>query len=305
RSPTVRGFELPGLADPILVRLFADDTLIFLSAADRHADVQLILDLWCAVSGAKFNTDKTEIIPIGRAAHRANVLTTRKLHPTDRAISPRVHIADEGESVRYLGGWIGNHIDDASPWNKVVTAINASLRHWSKGHPTLFAKKHIVQMVVAGQSQYLAKVQGMPSIVEDTLIKAIRSFIWDDAVHPPLALSHLYPSRERGGIGLLDLQSRNEAIHLIGLKSFLDLSPSRPTWAFITDLLISKLAPATIPDSAKVNYFLQTWTVPLQGPRAPDLPLDVRLMLKAARTFDVSLNAVRLSANLQAQLPAW
>ncbi|KAI0042970.1 hypothetical protein FA95DRAFT_1462483, partial [Auriscalpium vulgare] len=28
-------------------------------------------------------------------------------------------------------------------------------------------------------------------------------------------------------------------------------------------------------------------------------------MLKAARTFDVSLNAVRLSANLQAQLPAW
>ncbi|KAI0041975.1 hypothetical protein FA95DRAFT_1472705, partial [Auriscalpium vulgare] len=305
RTPTVRGIQIPGLADPVLVRLFADDTLIFLSAVDKYAEVQLILDLWCAVSGAKFNIDKTEIIPIGKPAHRLTVLTTRKLHPTDAAIPLRVHIADEGESVRYLGGWIGNHADDASPWNKVVESINASLHHWRKGHPTLFAKKHIIQMVVAGKTQYLAKVQGMPPVVETTLLKVIRNFVWEDAAHPPLALKHLYPTRDLGGIGLLDLASRNEAIHLMGLKSFLDLSPSRPTWAFVTDLLINRLAPKEIPTPAKSNYFLQTWTVPLQGPRAPDLPLPVRLMLKTAKTFDVSLNAIRLSSSLQAQLPAW
>ena len=65
RDPNLSGIAIPGLAQNIKITMFADDTTLFLSKHDKLDDAQATLNRWCKVSGAKFNVDKTEIIPIG------------------------------------------------------------------------------------------------------------------------------------------------------------------------------------------------------------------------------------------------
>ena len=68
-SPDLAGFDIPGIRDKLIVSLYADDTTIYLSESDSYAALQNILSRWCTASGAKFNLEKTEIIPIGTEEH--------------------------------------------------------------------------------------------------------------------------------------------------------------------------------------------------------------------------------------------
>jgi hypothetical protein len=75
----------------------------------------------------------------------------------------------------------------------------------------------------------------------------------------------LQDTQPEGGLQILDLKARNEAINVMWLKSYLDLSDSRPLWALATDTLINNTAPKSIPKKAIVNPFLQAWKPPLHS----------------------------------------
>jgi hypothetical protein len=68
----------------------------------------------------------------------------------------------------------------------------------------------------------------MPKQIEDTLEKIIRNFMWDGK-RPPVNMNTLHLPIRQGGVKLLDLKARNQAIDIMWLKSYLDLSPKRPT----------------------------------------------------------------------------
>ena len=85
-----------------------------------------------------------------------------------------------------------------------------------------------------------------------------------------------------GGLNILDVRSRNEAIEIVWLKAYLNFSPSRQQWATVTDHIILATAPPHSVEKARENPFLQTWTVPLKGRRAKGLNCDIRRMLKTA-----------------------
>ena len=65
RSKEISGIQIPGRHKALKIKLFANDTTVYLSNEDRIDDLQTILAKWCEVSGAKFNIEKTEIIPLG------------------------------------------------------------------------------------------------------------------------------------------------------------------------------------------------------------------------------------------------
>ena len=101
-------------------------------------DIQDILDNWCQASGAKFNIDKTEIIPIGTLEHRNRVIASRKLNPQDQTtLNARIRIAEDGEATRSLGAWIGNKVNNITPWEPIIDKIHKNLTFWNKSHPTL------------------------------------------------------------------------------------------------------------------------------------------------------------------------
>jgi hypothetical protein len=181
-DPNLQGYSIPGAEEKLIISLFADDTSIYLNHNDKMDDVQSILDNWCLASGAKFNIEKTEIIPIGTPEHRDQVITSRKLNPHDRTtLDTRIRIAQDGEAMRSLGAWIGNNINNTTPWEPIIDKIHKNLTLWNKSHPTLQGRKTIIQMIVGGYTQFLTMAQGMPKHTESALIKIIRNFMWNDS----------------------------------------------------------------------------------------------------------------------------
>ena len=177
----IRGLDIPCLTEKLVIKLFADDTNLYLSRHDQLDIVQKTLDKWCATSGVKFNIEKTEIIPVGSVTHRREVITTRKINQHDTTpLPPHIHIAQDGEAVRMLGAWIGNNAEDQAPWETVVDKVKTSLEKWNKIHPTLDGKSQIIQATVGGLTQFLTQTQGMPPHVEQALNNIINDFIWDD-----------------------------------------------------------------------------------------------------------------------------
>ena len=61
---------IPSLAEKIFAKIFVDNTSLYLSRADRFDHIRQILHDWCEVSGAKFNIEKTEVIPLGSPNYR-------------------------------------------------------------------------------------------------------------------------------------------------------------------------------------------------------------------------------------------
>lgn len=68
-SPKLKGYHVPGIADCIIVNLYTDNTTIYLSKDNQYSDLESVLTTWCTSSGAKFNLEKMEILPIGSPSH--------------------------------------------------------------------------------------------------------------------------------------------------------------------------------------------------------------------------------------------
>ena len=65
----------------------------------------------------------------------------------------------------------------------------------------------------------------------------------------------------RRGKRTLDIESRNEAIELMKLKSYLRMDNQRPKWAYVADKIIAKNAPQdqqATDESSKSNILMQT-----------------------------------------------
>jgi Reverse transcriptase (RNA-dependent DNA polymerase) len=305
RQSNLKGFEIPGVNDKLITTLFADDTTVFLSEYDKYIDLEAILNKWCIASGARFNVNKTEVIPVGNPLYRKEVIATRHIHPSQEPLANDIHIASDQESVRMLGAWIGNNIDQAIVWSPILDKIRNNLDRWSKSHPTLFGRRLIIQMVVGGMTQYLVKVQTMPKQVEDILEKTIRNFLWADK-KPPVNMATLCLPVRQGGVKLLDIKARNKAIDIMWLKSYLDLSNKRPMWAYVADVLISEnisRVSGRVSSLAQINTYLQTWSPSLHS--SSKLPKDIFQIMKTGQKFGVNFEALKLSKSLKEQLPAW
>jgi hypothetical protein len=120
----------------------------------------------------------------------------------------------------------------------------------------MYSKRLIIQAIVGGHTQFLTKAQGMPPNIETTLTKMISKFLWGDT-KPRIANATLHAPITKGGLRILDLKTRNEAIEIIWLKSYLNFSLSCQPWATLTDHIILATTPRTKADT-KMNPFLQT-----------------------------------------------
>ncbi|KII82983.1 hypothetical protein PLICRDRAFT_68591, partial [Plicaturopsis crispa FD-325 SS-3] len=198
RKSELKGMQGPGLAHRTVVTLFADDTTVYLNSDDDFQTLQSILDKWCIASGAKFNTTKTEVIPIGSKLYRENLQTTRLLSPNHPPIPESINIASDGVATRILGAWIGNETNEEGVWSTALEKIAASLERWESTNPTVEGRKIILQFTVAGISQYLTVVQGMPSEIENRILKISHSFIWDNAGKSTINKETLHAPVENG-----------------------------------------------------------------------------------------------------------
>ncbi|KAI0336956.1 hypothetical protein BDW22DRAFT_1306724, partial [Trametopsis cervina] len=214
RASSLEGYSIPGLEGRIITTLFADDTTVYLSHRDRYDDLQNILEQWCRASRAKFNLEKTVIIPIGAKTYREEVINRLQSDRNPQPLPNSVQIIKDGSQTRILGAWIGNNADPSEPWAPVLTSLRRRLHEWEQTGPTQFGRRLIINMEVGGRTQYLTKVQGMPTSTQLEITAIIRKFMWPNQTTPPVNMSTLQRPIKEGGLGLLDLKTRVKAITL-------------------------------------------------------------------------------------------
>ncbi|KAJ7126526.1 hypothetical protein C8R43DRAFT_897802 [Mycena crocata] len=302
RRSNLKGYSVPNILEKVVVKMFADDTTVYLDKTDSFEELQAILDRWCRASSAKFNVGKTEVIPVGSPAYRAFLLAYRRLNDLDGPIPDNIHIVREGESVRILGGHVGNGIDNFVMWTPVVEKIDAALARWDALHPTLEARCQVVQITIGSMTQYLTQVNEMQPQTMKHLLKSQREFMWGGK-SSPVQREMLMAPRAQGGKKMLDLRARNDALQLMKLKTYLDLDPeTRATWCFLTDRRLQKIVtdPTSFDAPALVNCFIQNWK-----PNERKWPKRHREMLRCAKKYGVIFDTGNPSSEIQEQIPLW
>ncbi|EJD39981.1 hypothetical protein AURDEDRAFT_47514, partial [Auricularia subglabra TFB-10046 SS5] len=200
RASELKGFEIGGLTEKLIATLYADDTTVYLSKSDSFQDLETILRTWCLASGAKFNTSKTEIIPLGSEQYREHLITTRKMRDDGDEIPEGIRIARDGEPTRILGTWPGNKVKLANAWSIALEKTQRALDKWANHHPTLNGRAILARTLAGGYTQYLTAAQGMPRTVEKKLDRMVMDFVWDGARRHPVNMMTLRKPRDEGGI---------------------------------------------------------------------------------------------------------
>jgi len=305
-SQAITGIRIPGKNTYLKVKMFADDTTVYLNEEDSLDDLQSILTKWCRVAGAKFNIEKTEIIPLGNQEQRRKTIETRRLNESDTPLPVNIKIAKDGEPVRILGAWLGNNIDQATTWAPILEDCCKRLKRWSASKHSLEGRRLILQMQIAGVTQYLTKVQGMPKNIEAELNNQIRRFMWNNEKADTINQTQMFASHKKGGKKMLDIETRNKAIHLTWLKAYLNLGEDRATWTYFADAIISTDIPTSLkidadPES-RVMPILQTWHTRAKG---STLPEDLKTMMKLAKEYNAKLTSLEPSKKVKESLPIW
>ncbi|KAJ7610023.1 hypothetical protein DFH06DRAFT_1374874, partial [Mycena polygramma] len=109
--------------------------------------------------------------------------------------------------------------------------IDSDYARWANLNPTLMMKKNIDQIVAGSRSQYLAQVNGMPQVVEKHILHAQREFM-NDSKSSMINRDTLMAPREQGGLGMFDLEARNQALLMLKAAPLAETDPSkRAHWA--------------------------------------------------------------------------
>ncbi|KAJ7239236.1 hypothetical protein C8J57DRAFT_1086503, partial [Mycena rebaudengoi] len=165
-------------------------------------------------------------------------------------------------------------------------------------------------MVVGGMTQYLATVQGMPQSVEVKLEKRIRKFLWAEKTSVTVNKETVYAPQDLGGKSLLDIVSRNEAIAIMWLKTYLSFGDERPQWCFAVDEMVALFPLAVdaevVDEAMRTNPYLQRW-----GPRLKDergtkgIGKDLKNMFNIGKLYGLSQDAMAVSREIQRDMPIW
>ncbi|TFK84938.1 hypothetical protein K466DRAFT_449709, partial [Polyporus arcularius HHB13444] len=306
RRSALRGVAVRGDLERLITALFADDTTVYLSEHDSYDDLQAILDRWCVAARARFNVEKTDVLPIGSPAFRKEMVERVSDTALGRSIPASVRVVNEGEMIRSLGAWIGNCKNDDAPWMAMIAKIEKNLEFWVRRKPTMLGRKLIVGMEVGGRSQFLAKAQPMSEKVETRLKTIVARFMANGERVPRIGRETLYQPPTVGGLNLLDVVARNEAIDAVHLKEYLSTGLSRPRWAVVADAIFARstmAASRNVEDTAKVNAFLQTWKVSTHA--TAGLGRDLSRIVKVARKYNVTLAPLTVTGAFAEGMPVW
>jgi len=320
RESGLEGFKIEGLTERLIATLFADDTTVYLSERDDWLTLKTILDKWCSASGAKFNEGKTEAIPIGSPEFCRNFTLERRAHATHTRLPSTVRITEAGVAIRILGAWAGNSVDDEDPWLKVLQKAAVNLERWDRLHPSLNARRQIIQAYIGGGTQYLTAAQGMPTDMASRVDKLAMDFLWEYKRSHTVDAATLKLTREDGGLGLLDIAARNDAIYIVWLREYAATGKQRPIWAYVADEVLRRTTTLECQDRTEGrtdlldSFLTQDWTPTSTSAarengrpnlQATGLPIELKMLVKVAKQYGATADAPMIDEQAKLDRSIW
>jgi ribonuclease HI/exonuclease III/chemotaxis regulatin CheY-phosphate phosphatase CheZ len=306
RLSALKGLQIINTNRRVLVSLFADDTLVYLSKADNINTLKEIIAIFCTASTARFNLEKTEYLPVGPKNHRDKIIGNRSLNDIPQnTIEEGVTIIKDGEPMRTLGAWIGNGIDTHPQWNKILEKQKTVTESWTKMHPSYKAKEMIAKSLLQSRAMFLATVNGMPKDVMEKMKEIMKDFLWDGRKRGYLEWKNVIKPKHEGGLNYPDIESRLEAIQIIWLKKYLTSKEDRHLWTLVTDHIIFRNITKTpmVDQEDRLSWIQQTWHESAAGWNT--IPTSIKEMLKVGRRFNIGIDALKINEITKRKLPIW
>ncbi|KIY63898.1 hypothetical protein CYLTODRAFT_330204, partial [Cylindrobasidium torrendii FP15055 ss-10] len=306
RKSNLEGYKIPGLKEALKLLLFADDATVYLSKNNNFATLQNILDKWCMASKAKFNINKTKVIPMGSVGYWAQVQQTRRLSLLQAEIPENIAITNDHTAIRSLEDKVGNKINREASWTSVLERTNQKLNTWRNRKLTMVGQAALCQPYVGGCSQFLAAAQGMPDAITKELDKYIPEFVWGHVGTPTVNCNSLAQAHKQGGKSLLSINTRNKAIHITWWRDYLRIGTQHPRWAYVVNQIMIKAAGGHDRTSLTQVFPLQTWRPFNKGSENPyRLPAQLKEAVKVAKKYGLRAEALVPEDGVARYLPAW
>jgi len=149
RKLSLKGFKIQGLEERVLVSLFVDDTLVYMNEDDNKKTLKQMIKIFCEASTAKFNDQKSEVLPIGTKEYRNSVIKTKTINKTNnRKLDQAIRIIEDKDSLRTLGAYIGNNSKTSVQWETILKKQLRILKRWSKTSLSLKGKELILKALI-------------------------------------------------------------------------------------------------------------------------------------------------------------
>ena len=202
KNKQIEGIDL-AKGGSIMLSQFADDLALFLKfKAEVWQGVMDSFDTFEAHTGMKISYDKTIIYRIGSIRDSdAKFYSTRKINWSN-------------EPVNTLGIWVSH--DPEQSWHlnfdPIIKKMDSTLSLWKKRGVTLLGKIQVLNSLIG--SLWVYKCAVLP-VLPKKLLAEIKikflDFIWDGK-KSKIAWSTLIGLKENGGLGLVDLANRDQAL---------------------------------------------------------------------------------------------
>jgi hypothetical protein len=303
RKSKLKGLKINEKINRLIVNLFADDTLVYLSEKDDIKKLEEIIDTFCKASTAKFNMEKTEYLPIGSKEFRKKLITERTMG--ENKIEEKIKIIKEGESMRTLGAWVGNYRDDGIQWERIIKSQEKVIERWAKMNMSLKGKEIVLKALVQSKAIFLATVNGISQDVEKRMTKMYKDFVWNEKKKGLMSWEQIIAPRTKGGLGMPDLKSRIEAIEIMWLKKWLSPEEKRPKWAHIVDEILNENITKNpmIDRENRKSWILQSWHE--SESKESKISGNIRRMLKIARKYNVTVKAPKYEKEIKENMILW
>ena len=300
RESKLKGMKINEKLNRLLVSLFADDTLVYLSEKDEMKELEKVIENFCQASTAKFNKEKTEYLPIGNEKYRRKVIETRKI--CGKELDKEAKIIREGEAMRTLGAWVGNKINNGLQWEGVIRRQEEAIEKWGKANLTLKGKEIILKAIVQSKATFLATVNGMPKEIEKKMKRMFKDFIWNGKRKGLMSWEQIITPREQGGLGMPDIRTRLEAIEIMWVKKWLAPESRRPKWAYVMDEIINKNISKSpmVDERSRISWIKQSW-----HENENKMTNGIRGMLKTARKYNINLEPLKYDKEQKEKEVLW
>ena len=235
-SPRIKGDLLPGTGGlQAKVRLYTDDTALFLKDSLSLASLFELIDLFEKGTGAKLNRSKTEAMWLGAW----------------KFCNDEPHGLTWVRKMKILGIVFGVVDTEQDNWQPKLNKLEKSLSLWKSRSLSLLGKALVVNVLGLSKLIYLARVLVLPAWVLSRVNGLIWPLIWNSRMET-VSRNTCYLKTQSGGLGLHNFDLRCESLRLAGMaytlgsasdssfflcKYFLGhrLSRLRPEWAFLRD----------------------------------------------------------------------
>ena len=204
KNKNIKGFEIKEIMR--ILGQFADDMDLYLWGDAKSVTYAFnVIDDFCRQSGFRINYDKTTILRIGSIKKSNAKFYTKK------------NVAWV-EQMNILGVEISAICDkkllQKINYDKITRKIEGILSAWRARNLSLIGKVLIINSLVG--SLFVYKMSVLPAISTElvqSINKQIQNFIWNDK-RPKIPLQTMQKSKEEGGLALVDLHKKDQAIKI-------------------------------------------------------------------------------------------